>query len=89
MYLNIGFFIIDPGNDAQTTVCCSGESRIGQANISDDLNDTFSNTYNQYPWCVRQFFSKYSKRKDFKYISIVRKVEADKNKDIADFTPLE
>jgi hypothetical protein len=44
MYLNIGFFIIDPGNDAQTTVCCSGESRIGQANISDDLNDTFSNT---------------------------------------------
>jgi hypothetical protein len=45
MYLNTGFFIIDPGNDAQATICCFGESRIGQANVSHDLNDTFSNTY--------------------------------------------
>jgi hypothetical protein len=56
MYLNTGFFIIDPENDAQATICCFGESHIGQANVSDDLNDTFSNTYTSIHDAFGDFF---------------------------------
>lgn len=28
-HLNTSFFIVDPGDDAQTTICSLGESRVG------------------------------------------------------------
>jgi len=55
-YLNTTFFIVDPGDDAQTTICGLGKSSVGQANIPNDLDNTFSNTYTGIHDALSDFF---------------------------------